>query len=212
MREAALDEAFLSFPSEPRATPRPRRRAKAGRESAREAKGAPTPRPRRYALMAFLGFTALLAIGVPVNALYFQEGRHPAPLLPFLNFSNAHAPTAGADPVAKAAQPAPAKAAKSEAKSDSAKPQAVAEKPHDAISQLLTAGDAVATTGADKSVLFAQKALAKLGYPLRPDGVFGGSTRQAIEKFERAAGIPVKGELTPRLLRQLAAKSKLSQN
>jgi len=41
-------------------------------------------------------------------------------------------------------------------------------------------------------------ALAKLGYALHQDGVYGGTTRQAIEKFERSNGLPVKGELSQR--------------
>ena len=59
----------------------------------------------------------------------------------------------------------------------------------------------------NKSVIFAQRALAKLGYSLRQDGVHGGTTRQAIEKFERSNGLPVKGELSPKILRLLGARS-----
>jgi glucose/arabinose dehydrogenase len=58
-----------------------------------------------------------------------------------------------------------------------------------------------------RTVIFAQRALAKLGYALHEDGVFGGTTRQAIEKFERANGMPVKGELTPKILRLLSRRS-----
>jgi peptidoglycan hydrolase-like protein with peptidoglycan-binding domain len=49
--------------------------------------------------------------------------------------------------------------------------------------------------------------LAKLGYALHQDGVYGGTTRQAIEKFERSNGLPVKGELSPKILRLLGARA-----
>ena len=58
----------------------------------------------------------------------------------------------------------------------------------------------------------AQKALLKLGFVLKPDGVFGGTTRQAIERFERDQGMPVKGDLTPRIMRMLAAESGVANN
>lgn len=56
-------------------------------------------------------------------------------------------------------------------------------------------------------VLAAQHALVKLGFVLKPDGVAGPATRQAIMHFERARGLPVRGELTPSLVRQLKAEA-----
>ena len=47
----------------------------------------------------------------------------------------------------------------------------------------------------------------KLGFVLRPDGVFGASTRQAIEAFERDNRLPVHGELTRRIKVELARQS-----
>jgi peptidoglycan hydrolase-like protein with peptidoglycan-binding domain len=58
-------------------------------------------------------------------------------------------------------------------------------------------------------VLFAQRALLKLGYVVRADGMLSSATRQALEKFERDIGLPAKGQITPKLLRQLAARSSL---
>jgi hypothetical protein len=42
---------------------------------------------------------------------------------------------------------------------------------------------------------------------LKPDGVAGLTTRQAIERYERDRGRPVHGALTPALSRQLSAES-----
>lgn len=56
-------------------------------------------------------------------------------------------------------------------------------------------------------VLRAQKALSKLGYPVKPDGAMGPDTRAAIEKFERSAKLPVTGEATGRTLRALMTRA-----
>jgi peptidoglycan hydrolase-like protein with peptidoglycan-binding domain len=51
-----------------------------------------------------------------------------------------------------------------------------------------------------------QKALTDFGYgPLKLTGTFDASTRAAIEKFERERKLPVKGQVSERLIRELAA-------
>ncbi len=62
---------------------------------------------------------------------------------------------------------------------------------------------------ADSSVLAAQRALMKLGFVVRPDGVFGETTRQAIKTFEQDRGLTADGELTPKIKRELARLSGL---
>lgn len=161
----------------------------------------------RKRAMLFLGFCAVAAIGIPLNALYLQEGRHPAPLFRLPSPEPRHAaarheetppvpPSRPAAPVTAEAVPAsPPAPEKAEAAHG-------AGKKRDAIGALL-AGGAPKKEEADKSVLAAQQALARLGYPIRADGVLGGATREALEKFERANRMPVTGELTPKLLRRL---------
>lgn len=162
----------------------------------------------------FLGFIALAAIGIPLNALYLQEGRHPAPLFRVnapeggvepktANAPATQAPLPPARPATQASEPA-APAARQAAP----KPEPARVEKRDAIGALLDGG-AHKSEAADKSVLAAQRALAKLGYAVRPDGVLGGATRQALEKFERDNGLLVKGELTPKVKRQLHARSGL---
>lgn len=57
-----------------------------------------------------------------------------------------------------------------------------------------------------KRVLAVQRALAEYGYgQIRPNGVFGAETKSAIEQFEKARKMPVTGQITPRLLRELSA-------
>ncbi|MGA8170898.1 MAG: peptidoglycan-binding domain-containing protein [Methylocystis sp.] len=175
--------------------------------------------------MLFLGFAGVVCVGVPVNALFMQEGRRPAPTIALNTATDAARQSQTAAPRAR---PAPAALAKPEAqkmetpKVEAAKP---AEGMSDSIARLL-GGDAAPKAGSGatsaaksevktavktdpkgKSVIFAQRALAKLGYSLHQDGVYGGTTRQAIEKFERSSGMPVKGELSPKIIRLLASRS-----
>jgi hypothetical protein len=172
----------------------------------------------------FIGLIAIAAIGIPLNALYLQEGRHPAPLFHLpqetsVETKPAHVaaptPLPPARPPAQApAQPAPAQAPAQKTAAVKSEPaQHVAERKRDVIGALLEGGsgknDAGKSEQANKSVLAAQRALAKLGYAVRPDGVFGPATRQALEKFERDSGLQAKGELTAKVKRQLHLRSGL---
>jgi peptidoglycan hydrolase-like protein with peptidoglycan-binding domain len=57
-----------------------------------------------------------------------------------------------------------------------------------------------------RRVLAVQRALADYGYgPLKPNGTLGAETRAAIEKFERDRKLPVTGQISDRLVRELAA-------
>ena len=85
-------------------------------------------------------------------------------------------------------------------------PAKPAEERHDPIAGLI--GGAA---DANANVLAAQKALVRLGYVLRPDGVIGASTKQAVASYERDHKLPVRGELTPKLSRELVAKAGSTQ-
>jgi len=65
-------------------------------------------------------------------------------------------------------------------------------------------GDLIA--GSSRRVLAVQRALGDFGYgPVKPTGILGPDTRAAIEKFERDRKLPVTGQLSNRLVRELAA-------
>lgn len=199
-------------------------------------------------MMLMLGIGGLAFVGVPMNALFLQDGRHPAPLFAHHPFQTAERETAEAPtPPARPAQ-IDAETAKAEAaRLDAAKPEPRTARPakadplkdmvkaetsappkpekkrevaaRDPISALLeppqraapaaapSAAPVAATPAApDKNIVSAQRALQRLGYVVKPDGMLGAGTRQAIEKFERDNGLPVKGELTPKLVKIIAAK------
>jgi len=57
-----------------------------------------------------------------------------------------------------------------------------------------------------RRVLAVQRALSDFGYgPVKATGLFGADTKAAIEKFERDRKLPVTGQISDRLLRELAA-------
>lgn len=156
---------------------------------------------------------AAVAISFTMNALFNQQGRHPAPLFQ----ASTEAPTAAPAPMPS---PAPLVALPPERPADlpskkepvtppvSATPQG-----RDAIGDLLRGG-VVSTPPADpkaeqnRSVAAAQRALNRLGYgPIKADGVYGAGTKLAIERFERDRKLPLSGELSPRVLKELASAS-----
>ena len=149
---------------------------------------------------------AIGLVGISVNALLFQHERHPAPLfgspLPPASFSN-RAPAASPAP-----RPASAEREASAAQSAAALPptrsadaaDGSSSAPSDPITDLLRGETRVDGT---HLIMAAQTALAKLGYPVKPDGNDGLATQQALRDFERVHGLPPSAEITPRLLKQL---------
>ena len=57
-----------------------------------------------------------------------------------------------------------------------------------------------------KRVMAIQRALSDFGYgQIKPSGQFDPATKAAIEKFERDRKLPVTGQISDRLVRDLAA-------
>ena len=201
--------------------------------AARAAEGARLPKLLRMALMS----TALVVCAViVVNALFLQDRRHPAPLLRVpeaVSAPEALAPLPAARPAAPpAVLPVPAAAATTpKAARDviaeeisrmsgpserKAKPAAVPATPRvdaeraDPIASLIgtpAPPASAATVAPSAGVLAAQKALLRLGYVVRADGMMGATTKQALAHYEADNHLPARGELTAKLARELAAKS-----
>jgi hypothetical protein len=161
----------------------------------------------RYYLGAAL-FAALVGIGV--NALLLQRERHPAPLF---GYAAPKLPSAAPAP----APPPPQKPVSAEdnappAQSSAALPPA---RPAESAGSSSPASDPIAELlagephgDASRLTLAAQTALAKLGYPVKPDGKEGSATGQALREFERAHGLPPATEITERLVKQLTAAAR----
>ena len=179
-----------------------------------------------------IGICALTAIGVPMNALFFQDARHPAPMFlttaltptppppavakstTFRLAETPATPLEGSRPKVEPPRPAPkietthnvsTPSAKNAAR-PSAKPAEVLK--HDPIAELLD-GAPRPKQMTQSDVLMAQQALLKLGYVVRADGRLNKATQQAIEKFEHDNGLPVKGALTSKIGALLASRAGL---
>jgi Putative peptidoglycan binding domain len=162
-------------------------------------------------LRYYLGAALLLAlVGVAVNALLLQRERHPAPLFGL----------APPKPLSAAPAPVPAPPPKPASTEDNAPPaQSTAAppptRPADAAQSAPPASDPIAELLAGEAhsdgshlILSAQTALAKLGYPVKPDGKEGAATEQALREFEKAHGLPSGAEITERLVKQLTAAAR----
>lgn len=89
-------------------------------------------------------------------------------------------------------------------KSDSLKVDAAARSRNDLISELLNVPPA--TTGSGQRIVAVQRALNDFGYgPVKATGTIGPETTAAIRKFESERKMPVTGQVSARLIRELAA-------
>jgi hypothetical protein len=147
-----------------------------------------------------LAATAALAavIAIVSNAMFLQAGRHPSPM-----FSTA---AVSSLPVIAPSAPLPrVRPAEAEAAMPPAKPVMAAATPR-APAAMQPAksdpvGDLIVST---RRIAAVQRALTEYGYgQLKPTGVIGTDTQAAIQKFERDRKMPVTGQLSDRLIRDL---------
>jgi len=166
------------------------------------------------------GFFVATAAAILLNALAWQRTRHPAPL-----FARATPAAPAKEPTIAGMSAAPAPQSQPAVTPIQAPPletpagghprhtRVNSSPPHDVISQLLKvpparpATEAAASAAPSNLVLAAQRALVKLGFVLNPDGVAGATTRQAIERYERDHGLPIRGDLSRAIMRRLSAET-----
>lgn len=212
----------------------PRPRAKRARPQAKRRRvGLSALKARRVLGMAAGALCVAALGGIAFNALSLQKTRHPAPLFAHaptvlvekgpVASEFAAAPPPAPPPRAELAAPPragevaaakPAVAEKAAVAPAHAVPVEAADAtPRDAISQLLLGkpheaeqAQPQAPAAPSRMVMTAQKALVKLGFVLKADGVMGGTTKQAIERYERDHHRVSNGELTPAVMRRLAAE------
>ena len=168
-----------------------------------------------------LGVVAVLGCGTAIgwNALN-QANRHPAPLFGPKAAARVEPPRRAEAPPAPVTAPLPGRrpepaALVSPASLPSPPLTEAPARPAvagDPIGAMIRASDPSPRPSAeprpDARLSTAQKALTKIGYgPLKPDGLMGTTTRQALERFERDHNLPVTGGLAARTSRQLASVS-----
>jgi hypothetical protein len=157
-----------------------------------------------------LAATAALAavIAIITNAMFLQAGRHPSPMFSPATVSQipaaapVSAPLPRVRPVEaearvadKPAEPVSAPAKPATTSMAPRPPAAVPAAKNDPV------GDLIVST---RRVAAVQRALTEYGYgQLKPTGVVGTDTQAAIQKFERDRKMPVTGQLSDRLIRDL---------
>jgi putative peptidoglycan binding protein len=166
------------------------------------------------------------ACGIIINALFLQSGHHPSPMFGSSVVTMPMSPAPAAVPANPIPRPRPieAEASPSESKLAEEKPaeaRPAEPKAADPVANLvntITAPPAqsanvirppapipptVHSVGA-RRIAAVQRALAEYGYgQLKPTGTMGAETQAAIQKFEREHKMPVTGQVSDRLVREL---------
>ena len=188
-----------------------------------------SPKDMIAGALAFAAVSAIIA-----NALFLQAGRHPSPMFgaavavpaaalapasPLPRPRPVEAATRAVDALPAEAKPAEPKSDfKSDFKSEpkaadpmanlvkstavpQAAPAAVARPPAP-----IPASSRNDPASSSRRVAAVQRTLTEYGYgQLKPTGTVGSETQAAIQKFERDRKIPVTGQISDRLVRELAA-------
>jgi putative peptidoglycan binding protein len=163
------------------------------------------------------GAIALAAVcAIIANALFMQAGRHPAPMFGSVTIL----PAVASVPASPLPKPRPVEADASLAEIKPADPLANLVKTTSAVQAtssniprppmavpVSSRVDSVPASGVGShKVAAVQRALTEYGYgQLKPTGVVGSDTQTAIQKFEKARKLPVTGQMSDRLVRELAA-------
>jgi hypothetical protein len=185
-----------------------------------------SPKDMVAGALAFAAVSAIIA-----NALFLQSGHHPSPMFgsvvvmpaPALASASplprprpleadampvepkpASEPRLASEP--KPAEPRPADPLTNLVKATSAAPVAPSSalRPP-ALIPVASHAETLASSGS-RRVAAVQRALTEYGYgQLKPTGTVGSDTQAAIQKFERDRKIPVTGQMSDRLVRELAA-------
>ena len=163
-----------------------------------------SPKDMIAGVLAFAAVSAIIT-----NALFLQAGRHPSPM-----FGSVVALSAtGSVSASPLPRPRPVDAMTRSAEPSPADPKPAEPKVPDPLANLVksTGAPAVAPSNTaqaagQRRVAAVQRALTEYGYgQLKPTGTVGSDTQAAIQKFERERKIPVTGQVSDRLVRELAA-------
>jgi putative peptidoglycan binding protein len=163
-----------------------------------------SPKDMIAGVLAFAAVSAIIT-----NALFLQAGRHPSPM-----FGSVVALSAtGSVSASPLPRPRPVDAMTRSADIPPADSKPAEPKVPDPLANLVksTGAPAVAPSNTaqaagQRRVAAVQRALTEYGYgQLKPTGTVGSDTQAAIQKFERERKIPVTGQVSDRLVRELAA-------
>ncbi len=171
-------------------------------------------------------FALAAVIAIIANALFLQAGRHPSPM-----FGSAVAiPAAAFAPASPLPRPRPVEADVSLSEPKAAETRPAEPKATDPLANLVKATSVPAVAPSNvarppapipassrndtianpspglRRMAAVQRALTEYGYgQLKPTGTVGSDTQAAIQKFERERKLPVTGQMSDRLVRELIA-------
>ena len=160
--------------------------------------------PARARGWAVAALAAMMA-GIIVNALTLQHARHRSP---FFTVSPPMAPVAAKnspEPATSLSEPPPAAPPAPPhrpAGLGAANESVPLPRTADPIADIIRAGG---NKDSQRLIATAQNALVKLGYPIKTGGAPGADTVAALRDFEKARGLPISTEVTPRLVKLLNA-------
>jgi hypothetical protein len=162
-----------------------------------------SPKDMIAGVLAFAAVSAIIT-----NALFLQAGRHPSPM-----FGSVVALPATGSVASPLPRPRPVDAITRSAEPSPADPKPAESKAADTLANLVKSTSAPSVTPSNtaqvagpRRVAAVQRALTEYGYgQLKPTGTVGSDTQAAIQKFERERKIPVTGQVSDRLVRELAA-------
>jgi hypothetical protein len=160
---------------------------------------------RSLAVIVFVGVTGAFL----VNALMMQRRHHPSPMFRPVAREKTVPPVARSADAKPQAQKdtivlPPLRPLERSVPGGDARP-AQNSKGADSIADMIRNAGAERGAESSRQVMAAQRALARLNYPVKPDGVMGATTKSAIERFERDRNLPITGELSPRVAKALSA-------
>jgi hypothetical protein len=183
-----------------------------------------SPKDTVAGLLAFAAVCAIIA-----NALFLQAGRHPSPMfgtvvtMPVAGLPAA-SPLPRPRPVEvvtkpadiplpepkptepKAAEPKVADPLGNLVKATSTPPAAASNVPRPPVAIPVSSHNDAGAGSGSRRVAAVQRALTEYGYgQLKPTGTIGTDTQAAIQKFEREHKMPVTGQMSDRLVRDLTA-------
>jgi hypothetical protein len=162
-----------------------------------------SPKDMIAGVLAFAAVSAIIT-----NALFLQAGRHPSPM-----FGSVVAlPATGSISASPLPRPRPVDTMTRSAEPSPADPKPAEPKAADTLANLVKSSSApavapsnTAQVAGSRRVAAVQRALTEYGYgQLKPTGTVGSDTQAAIQKFERERKIPVTGQVSDRLVRELA--------
>ncbi len=146
------------------------------------------------------GAAAVIAVlAIIINALFLQAGRHPSPMFGSTIVLPQTSPPRVAAVPTEASNPLPLPRPR-----PTEPDAALVEQPKsdDPVGNLVRATSMPAA--ASSRVAAVQRALSEYGYgQIKPTGTIGADTQAAIQRFERERKMPITGQMSDRLVREL---------